>query len=68
LDNCATNIGQLINLGKCFVLFGTSCTSNICVEVVEALHVTQEVFESKYLGVPTPEVRMSKEKVSEFAG
>jgi hypothetical protein len=64
LDNFATNIGQLINLGKCSVLFGTSCIVNICVEVFEALQVTQEVLESKYLGLPTPEGRMSKEQVS----
>ncbi|KAK1644352.1 hypothetical protein QYE76_062157 [Lolium multiflorum] len=39
-------------------MFGDSCPMNRRTEVKEALQVTQELFEKKYLGLPTPEGRM----------
>ncbi len=43
-------------------MFGDSCPLNQRVEVKAALEVTQESFEAKYLGLPTPEGRMTKGK------
>ena len=43
-------------------MFGDSCPLNQRVEVKDALEVTQESFEAKYLGLPTPEGRMTKGK------
>jgi hypothetical protein len=62
LDLYATSTGQLINPGKCSILFGEACPIINRAEVKEVLQVTQENFESKYLGLPTPEGRMSKGK------
>ncbi|KAK1660876.1 hypothetical protein QYE76_049035 [Lolium multiflorum] len=58
LDTYASSTGQLINPGKCSVMFGDSCPMNRRTEVKEALQITQELFEKKYLGLPTPEGRM----------
>jgi hypothetical protein len=62
LDTYASSTGQLINPGKCSIMFGESCSSASRLEVKNALQVTQETFETKYLGLPTPEGRMSKGK------
>ena len=62
LDRYANSTGQLINPSKCSILFGDSCNQETRDEVKQILHVTQETFESKYLGLPTPEGRMSKGK------
>lgn len=53
-------MGQLVNPGKCFLLFGKSCPPEVREEVKEILQVTHESFEPKYLGLPTPEGRMHK--------
>jgi hypothetical protein len=62
LDTYASSTGQLINPGKCSIMFGESCSPASRLEVKNALQVTQETFETKYLGLPTPEGRMSKGK------
>jgi hypothetical protein len=62
LDMYAASTGQLINPGKCSIMFGESCPQITRMEVKNALQVTQENFESKYLGLPTPDGRMSKGK------
>ncbi|KAM0848957.1 hypothetical protein ACQ4PT_054041 [Festuca glaucescens] len=62
LDIYATSTGQLINPGKCSILFGESCPTMHRVEIKEALQETQETFETRYLGLPTPEGRMTKGK------
>jgi hypothetical protein len=62
LDLYATSMGQLINPGKCSILFGESCPADTRAVIKETLQVTQEAFESKYLGLPTPEGRMTKGK------
>jgi hypothetical protein len=43
-------------------MFGNSCPLESRTAVKDALQVTQETFESKYLGLPTPEGRMSAGK------
>jgi hypothetical protein len=62
LDKYASSTGQLINPGKCSIMFGQSCPLQIRVDVKTHLQLTQETFESKYLGLPMPEGRMSKGK------
>jgi hypothetical protein len=62
LDIYASSTGQLINPSKCSILFGHICTDVRRMEVKNTLAVVQETFETKYLGLPTPEGRMGKEK------
>jgi hypothetical protein len=53
--------GQLINPSKCAIMFGTGCqvADKECVK--EVLHVANVTEEEKYLGLPTPQGRISKE-------
>jgi hypothetical protein len=60
LDTYAASTCQLINPGKCSIMFGESCPIGRRVEIKAALQITQELFEAKYSGLPTPEGRMSK--------
>ena len=62
LDAYANSTGQLINPVKYSMMFGTSCLQEIQDEVKNILHVSRASFETKYLGLPTPEGRMSKGK------
>ena len=55
LEQYANSAGQLINPDKCSILFGNSCPMTTRLEVKHALDVQQETFETKYLGLPTPE-------------
>lgn len=54
--------GQLINPTKCSIMFGKSCPQNQQESVRDSLQVQLSTFEEKYLGLPTPEGRMSKGK------
>jgi hypothetical protein len=54
--------GQLINPAKCSIMFSTVCTQEAQDMVRTTLQVVQRAFEDKYLGLPTPEGRMSKGK------
>lgn len=60
LDIYATSTGQLINPSECSIWFGDSCPLAQRLEVRNILEVTQESFETKYLGLPTPDGRMSR--------
>jgi hypothetical protein len=62
LNLYASSTGQLINPNKCSIMFGNSCHMESRTAVKEALQVTQETFETKYLGLPTPEGRMNAGK------
>jgi hypothetical protein len=62
LDLYATSTGQLINPSKCSILFDNSCAANVREEVKGVLQISQEAFETKYLGLPTPEGRTKKGK------
>jgi hypothetical protein len=44
-------------------MFGNSCPSNVWEEVKSVLQISQEAFETKYLGLPTPAGRMNKERL-----
>ena len=52
--------GQLVNLGKCSIMFGEACPVQQQNIVKHILQVTRASFEMKYLGLPTPESRMYK--------
>jgi hypothetical protein len=62
LEDYAMSTGQLLNPQKCSIYFGESCLNGTKEEVKRILYVSQEAFEAKYLGLPTPEGRMSKDK------
>lgn len=53
--------GQLLSQSKCSLLFSEACPVQVREEIKEILGVTISVFESKYLGLPTPEGRMKDE-------
>lgn len=54
--------GQSVNPGKCSLLFGEHCPEDVMEETREALQVMTTSFEAKYLGLPTPNGRMKKER------
>jgi hypothetical protein len=54
--------GQLINPAKCSMLFGSLCTDEGKEQVLQMLSLSCTTFEEKYLGLPTLEGRMSKDK------
>ncbi|XP_073351694.1 uncharacterized protein [Aegilops tauschii subsp. strangulata] len=54
--------GQLINPAKCSIMFGRACSENDQNSVRAELQVQLSTFEEKYLGLPTPDGRMSKGK------
>jgi hypothetical protein len=58
----ASSTSQLINPGKCSIMFGNSCPMPIREEIKGVLQDVQETFEAKYLGLPTPEGRMTRGK------
>jgi hypothetical protein len=53
---------QLINPSKCSMFFGSHCSSAQKEEVMGILNVTNSVVEEKYLGLPTTDDRLGKEK------
>jgi hypothetical protein len=54
--------GQLINPGKCSLMFGVHYTQQDKDSVAEILQVSNVAVEEKYLGLPTPQGRMDKNK------
>ena len=60
LNTYTAAMGQLINPGKCSILFSDNCPDAVVEEVKYTLEITQHVFEPKYLGLPVPEGRMHK--------
>jgi hypothetical protein len=63
LDTYASSTGQLINPAKCSLLFGESCHDEVKDIIRSELGVTSLIFEEKYLGLPTPDGRMSRGKL-----
>ena len=59
---CARATGQCINPAKCSILFGKSCAMDVQERIQSVLHVNVLSFEDKYLGLPTPDGRMSRGK------
>lgn len=58
LYGCAT--GQSLNFNICSIIFGQACPVTNQEDVRAVINVTMPVFEEKYLGLPTPEGRMTK--------
>jgi hypothetical protein len=54
--------GQQINLTKCSMMFGSLCIDEQKEKVLTVLNVASTAVEEKYLGLPTPEGCMGKEK------
>jgi hypothetical protein len=54
--------GQLINPTKSSLFFGNGCIVNDKTRVAQILQVSNTTMDEKYLGLPTPEGRMGKEK------
>ena len=54
--------GQLVSAGKCSVLFSSIFSKTNQEAIKSLLGVERSTFEEKYLGFPTPEGRMKKEK------
>jgi hypothetical protein len=53
---------QLINPAKCSMMFGLLCTEERKENALRVLNVSCTTREEKYLGLPTPEGRMNKDK------
>jgi hypothetical protein len=68
LEKYSRSTGQLINPNKCYIYFGQACEENVKAQAKSILQVTAETFETKYLGLPTPEGRMSKGKFQSLQG
>ena len=62
LDEYSTATGQQINPAKCSIMFGATCPQEAKDNVRGVLHIQQEAFESRYLGLPTPEGRMKRDR------
>ena len=62
IDNFATCTGQLINPAKCSIQFSKQCPLADQEATQQTLQVEKQVFEAKYLGLPTPEGRMKRGK------
>lgn len=54
--------GQLLNRGMCSILFASGCPNCIAEDVRSVLEVVCPSFEAKYLGLPTPEGCMKKDR------
>jgi hypothetical protein len=52
--------GQLINPDKCSIMFGADCAEADQEAAKSVLRVNNVAVGKKYLGLPTPEVRMNK--------
>jgi hypothetical protein len=59
----ALGTGQLINHSKSSILSGSVCSKEVQDAIEEILQVEQAGFETKYLGFPVSEGRMSKVKL-----
>jgi hypothetical protein len=55
-------MGWLINPSKCSIMFGNGCMQPERDKVKEILRVGVEAVDEKYLGLPTPEGRITKNK------
>jgi hypothetical protein len=55
--------GQLINPSKCSIMLGSQCAQEDGDRTKEILGVVNTTTEEKYLGFPTPDGRISKNKL-----
>jgi hypothetical protein len=60
INEFEVSTGQLINPSKCSIMFSTACSEEIQQEIRSILCVEQQMFDAKYLGLPTPDGRMHK--------
>jgi hypothetical protein len=51
LDTYCANLGQLVSLAKCSILFSPNTTALMRAEICEALHIDTEALSDKYLGL-----------------
>lgn len=54
--------GQKLSSEKCFILFCNQCPIEAQVEIKNTLGIQKSTFEDKYLGFPTPEGGMKRDK------
>jgi hypothetical protein len=54
---------QFINPSKCSIMFGKACIQADQDKVKEVLQVDKVAADQKYLGLPTPEGRITKDKL-----
>lgn len=52
--------GQMVSHSKCSMMFGSGCSSEAKKELLQIMNIQKEALEERYLGLPTPEGRMSK--------
>lgn len=62
LEKFQRGAGQLLSNSKCSLLFSEVCSEETREEIRDVLGVESVTFESKYLGLPTPEGRMKDGK------
>lgn len=62
LNGFSAATGQSLNYNKCSILFSDVCPPETQDEVREALSISIVGFEDKYLGLPTPDGRMSNRR------
>lgn len=60
LDLFQRGSGQLLSNSKCSILFSEVCPSAVQQNIKQVLEISTSTFESKYLGLPTPEGRMKE--------
>lgn len=61
LATYAKGTGQMINPAKCSIMFNTTEQRDEQTQVKSVLGIEREVFEAKYLGLPTPKGRTKGE-------
>jgi hypothetical protein len=60
LDRYERSTGQMVSLGKCSILYGDQCATDIRGEIKDILKYETICFEEKYLGLPVPEGKLKK--------
>jgi hypothetical protein len=68
LDKFTAATCHLINRAKCSLMFGDSCPDVVKCAVRASLQVQEVASEDKYLGLPTPEGRMHRDKFQNLQG
>lgn len=63
LDVYAHGTGKVINPHKCSILFSPACPQPTQGSIKGTLQISQTTIEARYLGLPTPDGRMSKGKL-----
>lgn len=56
--------GQAISVNKCSILFSKKASLQTQIDMNHVLEIQQSTFEEKYLGFPTVEGRVKKDKLS----